>query len=98
MEADLIKTRERSNGDAEQIGMTFYPKCEMRRARSETEARERKADAIARFIERSGIDTAGLASKEQAERDAIAKRAGQRSPSEKTWALVLGKLERRKAA
>ncbi len=29
---------------------------------------------------------------------AIAKRAGQRSPSEKTWALVLGKLERRKAA
>ena len=26
------------------------------------------------------------------------RRAGQRSPSEKTWALVLGKLERRKAA
>ena len=46
----------------------------------------------------SGIDRAGLASMEQAERDAIAKRAGQRSPSEKTWALVLAKLERRKAA
>jgi len=34
----------------------------------------------------------------QVERDAIAKRAGQRSPSEKTGALVLGKLDRRKAA
>ncbi len=34
----------------------------------------------------------------QAERDAIAKGAGQRSPSDVTWALVLGKLDRRKAA
>ena len=40
----------------------------------------------------------GLASMEQAERGAVARRAGQRSPSEKTWALILGKLERRKAA
>ena len=28
----------------------------------------------------------------------IAKRAGQRSPSGKTWRLVIGKLERRRAA
>ncbi len=93
-----LKTRERGTGIAEQIGTTFYPKCEMRRARSEPEARERKTDAITRFIERSGIDRAGLASMEQAERGAIARRADQRSPSEKTGALVLGKLERRLAA
>ncbi len=51
-----------------------------------------------RYVERAGLDVAKLATAPQAERDAIAKRAGQRSPSEKTWALVLGKLERRKAA
>ena len=39
-----------------------------------------------------------LASMDQAERGAVAKRAGQRSPSEKTWALVMRKLEKRRAA
>ena len=38
-----LKTRERANGDAELTGHTFFPKVETRRARSEEEARERKA-------------------------------------------------------
>ena len=100
MERDLraLKRRERASGDADPIGMTFYPKCEVRRARNEAEARERKANGIARYVGRVGLDVAKLATAPQVERDAIAKQAGHRSPSDVTWALVLAKLERRKAA
>ncbi len=93
-----LKTKERGTGIASQIGMTFFPKCEVRRARSESEARERKANANAAQLAASGLSAPDVWTWTQPQRDAVAKRAGQRSPSEKTWALVLGKLERRKAA
>ena len=68
------------------------------RARSEEAARKRKASAIAAYIQRAEIDAGTLPEMKQVGRDAVARQAGQRSPSEKTWALVLGKLERRMAA
>ncbi len=100
MEADLraLKTRERATGDAELQGHTFYPKVETRRARSEEEARERKANAIAAHLAASGLTAPDVRAWTQARRDEAAQRAGQRRPSEKTWAVVLGKLERRRAA
>ncbi len=42
-----LKLRERANGNAELQGHTAYTKCTVIRSRSETEARERKASAIA---------------------------------------------------
>ncbi len=93
-----LKTEERGNGAAELQGHTSYAKCTMVRSRSETEARERKASAISAYIQREGIDAGTLPEMPQAQRDALARKAGQHSPSEKTWALVLGRLERRKAA
>ncbi len=100
MEADLraLKLKERATGDAELTGHTFYPKVETRRARSEEEARERKANAIASHLAASGLTAPAVEAWTQARRDEAAQRAGQRRPSEKTWALILSKLERRKAA
>ena len=100
MERDLraLKLKERATGDAQLTGHTFYPKVETRRARSEEEARERKANGIARYARQAGLETAALAEMKQDERDAVAKRAGQRSPSEKTWRLVLSKLRAQKIA
>ncbi len=100
MEQDLRakKTEERANGSAELQGHTSYVKCSVRRARSEQEARERKASAIAAHLATSGLTAPDVEAWTQARRDEAAQRAGQRSPSEKTWTIVLGKLERRKAA
>ena len=100
MEADLRakKTEERATGSAELQGHTFYPKCSVRRARSESEARERKANAIASHLATSGLTALDVEVWTQARRDEAARLSGQRTPSEKTWALVLGKLDRRKAA
>ncbi len=74
------------------------PKVETRRARSEEEARERKANAIAAHLATSGLTAPDVEAWTQARRDDAAQCAGQRSPSEKTWAFVLSKLGRRKAA
>ena len=57
-----------------------------------------RANAIAAHLATSGLTALDVEAWTQAQRDAVAKRAGQRSPSEKTWALVLSKLERRMAA
>ncbi len=56
-EADLraLKTKERANGGASLQGHTFYPKCSVHRARSEDEARERKANVIAAHLAASGL-------------------------------------------
>ena len=99
-EADLrdLKVRERTNGDAEMQGGTSFVKCTVNRARSEEEARERKASAIAAHLAASGLTAPDVETWTQARRDEAAQRAGQRTPSEKTWALVLAKLERRMAA
>ena len=93
-----LKTKERGNGDAQLTGHTFFPKVETRRARSEEEARERKANAIAAHLATSGLSAPDVRGYTQSRRDEAAQLSGQRSPSEKTWALVLGKLERRRAA
>ena len=100
LEADLrdLKLKERASGDAELQGHTAFVKCTVNRARSETEARERKASAIASTLAAGGLSAPDVRTWTQPQRDAAAKRAGQRSPSVKTWALVLGKLEKRKAA
>ena len=99
-EADLraLKTSERANGNAEMQGGTSFVKCSTSRAGSEQEARERKANAIAAHLATSGLSVLDVEAWTQSRRDEAAQRAGQRSPSEKTWALILGKLERRKAA
>ncbi len=100
MDADLrtLKTMERATGDAELQGHTFYTKCSVRRAGSEQEARERKANAIAAHLATSGLTTPDVRGWTQSRRDEAAKRAGQRSPSEKTWWLVLSKLRAQKIA
>ena len=100
LEADLrdLKLKERASGDAELQGHTAFVKCTVNRARSETEARERKASAIASTLAAGGLSAPDVRTWTQPQRDAVAKRAGQRRPSEKTWALVMSKLERRKAA
>ena len=99
-EADLrdLKTRERANGNAELQGHLAYVKATVNRARSEQEARERKANGIARYAQQAGLEIGMLAEMSQGARDAVARRAGQRSPSETTWRLVLGKLQMRRAA
>ncbi len=100
LEADLraLKTTERANGSAALQGHTAYTKCTVIRSRSETEARERKASAIASTLAAGGLSAPDVQTWTQPQRDAVAKRAGQRSPSEKTWRLVLSKLEAQKIA
>ena len=58
---------------------------------------KRKANAIASHLATSGLTAPDVEAWTQ-RRDEAAQLSGQRRPSEKTWALVLGKLERRKAA
>ena len=57
-----------------------------------SQARERKATKIAAYLAENGFTSAAVSGWVQAEREAVARRAGQRSPSEKTWAVVLEKL------
>ena len=94
-----LKLKERATGAAQWVGDTMYPKVARHRSRSESEAREKKASAIAAYIQRADLDqqTAWLDSLKKPERDALARRAGQRSPSKETWALVLAKLAKRAA-
>ena len=92
------KTRERANGSAEMQGGTSFVKCSTSRAGSEQEARERKANAIAAHLTTSGLTALDVEAWTQAQRDAVAKRAGQRSPSQATWVLVMSKLQIRRAA
>ena len=93
-----MKARERQTGAAEVESMNFHVRCSAHRTTSEEEARERKASRIAAYLASSGFTQADVASWVQAERDAVARRAGQRSPSEKTWGLVLTKLKTSKNA
>jgi len=57
-----------------------------------------RANAIAAHLVTSGLTAPDVRGYTQSRKDEAAQRAGQRRPSEKTWAVVLGKLERRKAA
>ena len=93
-----IKARERQTGAAEVESMNLHVRCTAQRATSEAEARERKANRIASYLAENGYTPADAAEWVQAERDAAARRAGQRSPSEKTWGVVLVKLEASKIA
>ena len=93
-----LRLKERASGDAELQGHTAYTKCTVIRSRSETEARERKASAIASTLAAGGLSANDVEAWTQPQRNEAAKRAGQRTPSERTWAVMLNKLERRKAA
>ena len=87
-----LKAKERKNGAADVESWNFHPRCTSLAMTREVQARERKATAIAAHLSENGVDVAAAATMLQPERDAVARRAGQRSPSEKTWALVLEKL------
>ena len=93
-----LKSRERQTGAAEVESMNFHVRCRANPARSEEEARERKATKIAAYLAAGGFTSADVATWVQAERDAVARRAGQRSPSPATWAVVMAKLETQKKA
>lgn len=86
-----MKARERQTGTAEVESMNIHVRCTAHRVTSEEEARERKASKIAAYLSEAGMN-AEAAGMTQTERDAIARRAGQRSPSVKTWNVVLSKL------
>lgn len=87
-----LKARERHSGTAFVESMNYHPRCTPHESTRETEARERKATAIAAYLSENGVDTEAAASMKQPDRDAVARRAGQRTPSEKTWSVVLEKL------
>ena len=93
-----LKARERQTGAAEVDSMNFHVRCSAHRTTSEEEARERKATKIAAYLAENGFTSAAVSGWVQAERAAVARRAGQRSPSETTWKLVLAKLEASKIA
>ena len=93
-----MKARERQTGAAEVESMNIHVRCTAHRATSEEEAREHKASHIAAYLAENGFTRADASTWVQAERDAAARRAGQHSPSETTWELVLTKLDASKIA
>ena len=94
MEQELraLKTRERKSGAADVESWNFHPRCTPLDQTREALAREKKATAIAAHLNEKGVEPTAALKMNQPERDAVARRAGQRSPSEKTWAVVLEKL------
>ena len=87
-----MKASERHSGAAFIESMNYHPRCTPHESTRETEAREKKATAIAAYLSEQAVDVAAAATMKQPQRDALARRAGQRSPSEKTWGVVLEKL------
>ena len=87
-----LKAKERKTGAAFVESLNYHPRCTPLESTRETVAREKKATAIAGYLSGAGLDTARVAAMDQAQRDDIARRAGQRSPSEKTWGVVLQKM------
>ena len=87
-----LKAKERKSRSADVESWNYHPRCTPLEATREVQARERKATAIAAHLFEQGVDVAAAAMVAQPERDMVARRAGQRSPSEKTWAVVLEKL------
>ena len=64
----------------------------------EDEARRRKVEKISDFIREAGVDPLSLAEMNQDERDGLASRAGQRTPSDKTWQAVIEAAMQKMAA
>ncbi len=93
-----MKATERQSGAAQVETMGLHVRCTAQRTTSEEEARERKASKIAACLAVNGFTRTDAATWVQAERDAAARRAGQHAPSEKTWRVVLSKLEAQKIA
>ena len=71
-----LKLKERTDGSAELQGGTSFVKCTVNRAGSETQARERKASAIASTLAAGGLSAPEVQTWTQPQRDAVAKRAG----------------------
>lgn len=87
-----MKAAERIDGTAEKTSENIHLRCSRHRssgAWSEDEARRRKVERISDFIREAGVDPDSLAEMQQDERDAMARRAGQRTPSDKTWSMVI---------
>ena len=89
-----MKARERHSGAAFVESMGYHPRCTPHEPVRETEARERKATKIAAYLAAGGLTPSDVRAWEQPRRDEAARLCGQRSPSEKTWAVVLEKLTR----
>ena len=89
-----LKATERIDGTAEKTSENIHVRCSRHRtasgrAWSEDEARARKVAKISDFIREAGVDPSSLAEMQQDERDDLARRAGQRTPSNKTWSMVI---------
>ena len=59
---------------------------------AEAHAALMKAGGWQALLDRLGVEPSAAATMKQPQRDAAARKAGQRSPSEKTWGVVLEKL------
>ena len=72
--------------------MNDPPRCTSHESLRETEARARKASKIEAYLSESDREPGAVATMKHPERDAVAQRAGQRTPSEGTGGLVLEKM------
>ena len=87
-----MKARERKSGAAFVQSLNYHPRCTPLESARETQARDRKATAIAGYLSKAGIEPGTAGQMSQRERDDVAHRAGQRTPSQKTWSVVLEKM------
>ena len=94
METELreMKARERKSGAADIESWNFHPRCTPLESTREAQAREKKATAIAAYLAAGGLTPSDVEAWPQSRRDEAARLCGQRSPSEKTWSVVLAKL------
>ena len=72
--------------------MNDPPRCTLHESVRETEARARKASKIEAYLSESDREPGAVSTKKQPEREAVAQRAGQRTPSEGTGGVVLEKM------
>ena len=72
--------------------MNDHPRCTLHESVRETEASARKASKIEAYLSESDREPGAVATRKQPEREAVAQRAGQRTPSEGTGGIVLEKM------
>ncbi len=72
--------------------MNDPPRCTPNESVRETEAREHKASKIEAYLSESDREPGAVATMKQPEREAVAQRAGQRTPLEGTGGIVLEKM------
>ena len=88
----VSRASERHSGAAFVESMNDHPRCTPHESVRETEARARKASKIEAYLSESDMEPGAVATMKQPERDAVAQRAGQRSPLDVTWGVVLEQM------